>query len=296
MKVLVTAASGMLGSSLCPMLAENGHIVVALSHSDLDVCDTRAVIEAITSVRPDVVVHLAALTDVDYCEMYPDVAFRVNAVGTWNVAVACGEVDALLFYISTDGVYEGTKREPYNEYDPTGPLSAYSKAKLAGEQHVKDHLSRYFILRAGWMFGGQTKDRKFVAKILARARQEHVITAVIDKVGSPIYTVDLSQVILRLMAYPLYGTYNVSNSGWCSRYEFARKIIEYAGIDCEVKPVTSDAFDLPAPRPAMSMIRNYRLQLAGLPDLRPWEEALQEYIGVLIRKDPLFPPDSLERK
>lgn len=281
MRILVTAATGMLGSSLCDVLKEDGHTVLGFSHAELDVCDTERVLRTINESSPDAVMHLAALTDVDYCETHPEDAYRVNALGAWNVAIACQRAQALIFYISTDGVYDGTKGEPYTEYDPTGPLSVYSKSKLAGEQHVKDHVSRYFILRAGWMFGGGGKDKKFVSKILSIAERQQEISAVIDKVGSPIYTLDLSRVIAKLLGFPLYGTYNVANHGWCSRYEFARKIVEYAGLDCEVRPVSSEDFKLAAPRPSMSMIRNLRLQMTGLDDLRTWEEALCAYIQTM---------------
>jgi len=282
MKVLITGSQGMLGSSLCPVMAKE-HSVSPLSHQDLDVTDTNKAIQMITELKPDIVIHLASNTNVDECEIHPDLAYKVNALGTWNVAAACQRSDAIMIYISTDGVFDGTKGEPYTEFDSTNPLSFYSKSKLAGESYVKSILTKYYIVRAGWMFGGRERDKKFVGKILELATKNSEIRAVNDKIGSPIYTYDLSVAISKLIRIPLYGTYHIANKGFCSRYEFAKKIVEYAGLDINVKPVGSSAFKLAAPRPLMTPLRNYCLELLDKDDLRHWEDALKDYIETLRR-------------
>lgn len=282
MKVLVTGSQGMLGSSLCPVMAIE-HSVSALAHQDLDITDTDKTIQMITDLRPDIVMHLASNANVDECELHPDLAYRVNSLGTWNVAAACHRCDATMVYISTDGVFDGTKGEPYTEFDSTNPLSIYSKSKLAGESYVKSILTNFYIVRAGWMFGGRERDKKFVGKILELAAKNSEIKAVNDKIGSPIYTYDLSVAISKLIRIPLYGTYHIANKGFCSRYEFAKKIVEYAGLDVNVKPVDSSVFKLASPRPPMTPLRNYCLDLLGKNDLRPWEDALKDYIETLKR-------------
>ncbi len=279
MRILINGAGGMLGWSLVPLLS-TCHDVCAMNHAELDVTDISAVERTMQSVRPQVVIHLASLTNVEYCELNPDEAYRVNTMGTWIVSMACQRYSSLMVYLSTDGAYDGKKGEPYTEYDPVNPLSIYSKSKIAGELHVRNLLQRYYILRAGWMFGGGGRDRKFVGKIVERARHQNEILAVADKVGSPIYTQDLAEIISELLDISLYGTYHVSNHGFCSRYEFALEIIKGLDLPCIVKPVSSDAFPSPAPRPPMVVLRNYNLELAGLDNLRTWQAALREYLSL----------------
>ena len=272
----------MLGSDLCPIFSEE-HILVATDIKELDVRDPAAVLRWSKEVRPDLIVHLAAATDVDECERNPDLAYATNAIGTRNVALACQQVGAELVYISTVSVFDGTQCEPYTEYDIPNPLSHYSRAKYAGEQIVRSLLSKYYIVRAGWMFGGKTEDKKFVAKIIALARQKPVLTVVNDKFGSPTYTADMARGLRDLTKTGWYGTYHmVGTEGYCSRFEFAQAILECAGIqNCELKPVSSAAFPLSAPRPRMEAARNYQLHLMNANWMRPWRVALSEYVRQL---------------
>jgi dTDP-4-dehydrorhamnose reductase len=279
MRILVTGAAGMLGSDLCPVLSQ-AHRVVTTDIKDLDVRDSALVLGRIKEIKPDLVAHLAAATDVDECERDPDLAYATNAIGTRNVALACQQTGAVLVYISTISVFDGTKCEPYTEFDAPNPQSHYSRAKYAGEQSVRALLSEYYIVRAGWMFGGRTKDKKFVAKILSLARDRPSLNIVSDKFGSPTYTLDLTHGVSRLIRTGLYGTYHMVNTGTpCSRLEYARAILEHAAIDtCQLHPVSSAAFPLAAPRPRMEAGRNYSLELQGFNWMRPWPEALQDYV------------------
>lgn len=279
MKVLVTGAQGMLGSDLCPLFSQE-HSVVETDIEEMDVRDPAQVLRWSAEVAPDLIVHLAAATDVDECERNPDLAYATNAIGTRNVALACQQVGAALVYISTISVFDGTKCEPYTEFDVPNPQSHYSRAKFAGEQAVQSLLSRYYIVRAGWMFGGHTQDKKFVAKIIALAQSRPSLNIVDDKFGSPTYTVDLARGLLDLIETDLYGVYHmVGTGGYCSRLEYARAILEYANVQsCQLHPVKSAAFPLPAPRPRMEAGVNYHLELMGKNQIRPWREALHEYV------------------
>jgi dTDP-4-dehydrorhamnose reductase len=286
MKALVTGAKGMMGSDLCPILEERGYTVVATDIEEMDVRQLDHVLEVVNDVQPDVVFHLAALTNVDECERDPDSSYHTNTLGTQNVALACRLHDSTLVYISTISVFDGTKCEPYTEFDKPNPQSWYSRSKYQGELIVEKLLSKYYIARAGWMFGGGPEDKKFVAKIVDLARRRDMLTVVDDKFGSPTYTYDISSTVEKLSRTGIYGTYHTVNTGaYCSRYEFAQKILEYAGVEtCEVKPVSSASFPLPAPRPRIEAARNYNLELRGLDWMRPWPQALQAYIeGVLLQ-------------
>lgn len=279
-RLVVTGAKGMLGTDLCRSLEAAGHEFLATDIEEMDVRDRELVQQTIEDFRPDWVLHLAALTDVDGCEREPDEAFRTNTIGTQNVALACQAAGAGMIYVSTISVFDGHKCEPYTEFDTPNPQSWYSRSKYQGELIVEKLLERYYIVRAGWMFGGGPEDKKFVAKIMELASNRSLLTIVDDKFGSPTYTRDIASGMERLLHTGLYGTYHMVNTdGYCSRFEFAQAILEYAGnTTCALKPVNSATFPLPAPRPRMEAARNLNLELRGLHWMRPWREALQEYV------------------
>jgi len=282
MRILVTGGNGMLGNDLCRLFSTK-HDVVVTDIDTLDVRDRGLVLRIFKDVKPDIVVHLAALTDVDYCEQHPDEAFRTNTIGTQNVALATQVTDAVMIYLSTISVFDGSKAEPYTEFDTPNPQSQYSKSKYHGELIVQRLLRRYYVVRAGWMFGGAQKDKKFVAKIISLARERAELKVVKDKFGSPTYTADISKAILNLIETNAFGNYHLVNTGEpASRYEIALEILIYAGIgSCRIIPVCSAEFPLPAPRPRMEAARNYCADLMGLPPMRDWRAALKEYIGLI---------------
>jgi len=283
MKVLVTGARGMLGTDLCRIMTSE-YEVRATGRADLDVRDRGAVSRAVSDFHPDLIVHLAALTDVDRCEREPEEAFRTNTIGTQNMALVCQQLAIPLVYVSTISVFDGTKPEPYIEFDTPNPQSYHSRSKYQAEKLVRSLLQKYYIVRAGWMFGGGNKDGKFVAKIFKLAQSQSEIKVVNDKFGSPTYTVDFARGLVALIATGQYGTYHIVNTGQpASRYEIARVILECAGIkDCELRPVSSAEFPLPAPRPRMEAGRSLAAELIGLPPMRHWQEALQEYIRITL--------------
>jgi len=246
----------------------------------LDVCEPTAVMKAVGDTKPDVVLHLAAATDVDRCEQEPDWAYHTNAIGTQNVVLACQAFDVIMVYISTAGVFWGDKPEPYIEFDVPKPANVYGRSKLAGEHIVSSLLRRYYIVRAGWMIGGGGKDKKFVGKITRLIVEgKNPLRIVSDKLGTPTYGKDLLKGIRKLLETDYYGLYHMVNKGTCSRYEVAleiRKILERE--DVEMIPVSSAYFPLPAPRAHSEAMRNLKLELLGLDGMRPWQEALREYL------------------
>lgn len=279
MRVLVTGASGMLGRDVCSVFEEK-HEVVATGAEEMDVRDHALVFQTINQVRADVVVHLAGITDEDKCEEEPDLAYSVNTLGTKNVALACQRLRATMVYVSTLAVFDGTKCAPYTEFDKPNPQSQYAKTKYQGELLVRDFLDEYYVVRAGWLFGGGQRDKKFVGMIIDLARTRTELMVVNDKFGSPTYTKDLSSGIQQLLETGQYGTYHMVNTGpGSSRYEIARKTLKYAKIDtCRLIPCSSAHFPLAAPRPRMEAGQNYSLELMGLALMRPWQDALKEYI------------------
>jgi len=278
-RLLITGANGMLGQDL-RAIAEREFEVVHTDAKALDVTDRTAVDEAFTAYQPDVLLHLAAMTDVDGCETNPDRAHAVNAEGTKHIAECCRQNGAAMVYISTLAIFGGDSDRPFTETSPAKPESVYAKSKFQGEQYVQDIVENGYVVRAGWMFGGGKEDKKFVAKILAQAKAGQEIRAVNDKFGSPTYTIDFAEAVLRIIAHGQPGVYHAVNSGDpVNRYDVARAILIAAGIDSDrVQAVSSTAFDLPAPRPRMEAGVNRALEQAGLPAMRPWQEALQDYI------------------
>ncbi|MDD5428963.1 MAG: dTDP-4-dehydrorhamnose reductase, partial [Candidatus Omnitrophica bacterium] len=232
-----------------------------------------------------IVIHAAAWTDVDGCERDREKAYRINASGTENVAVACKNAGAVLIYISTDFVFDGKKKEPYTEEDKTDPLNIYAASKLAGEEAVRKNLKEYFILRTSWLYGAGGKN--FVDTIIAKAGTEKELKVVRDQAGSPTYTKDLACAIHRLadkifrdrrQPTAAFGTYHVSNSGSVSWYDYACEILRLAGLDTKVKAITSAELARPAKRPAMSVLDNSKFASFTGYAMRDWKIALKEYI------------------
>lgn len=271
MRVLVTGAAGQLGTDLVLHCTAAGDEVVACTSQQLDLGDRDSVAQAITSVRPDVVVNAGAWTAVDACESDPDRAWRVNALGVRWVADAARRVGAHVVQVSTDYVFDGTKPTPYVEWDPTGPRSAYGRSKLGGEQEV-DPAST--IVRTAWVCGAHGSN--MVKTVLGLADRPE-LRFVDDQRGSPTFTADLAPAIRRLAVARLPGTFHVTNQGETTWYGFVRDVLETAGHDPDkVHPITTAELDppRPAPRPANSVLDNAALRLGGLPLLPHYREAL----------------------
>ncbi len=298
MKVLVTGAAGMLAKDVILALRNSGKDVfgeeVYIRQGDrrprlpemteIDVCDFDNLSTWVSQEKPDYIFHLAAETDVDLCQQNEEYAYRVNYIGTENVALLCLKYHIKLLYISTAAVFDGKKGEPYTEYDdvhPTTSANYYGRSKLLGEIAIQRLLKEYFIVRAGWLMGGWELDKKFVYKIIKQLQSGvKELRVVDDKFGSPTFTIDLAMNLLPLLASQRYGTYHMVNKGTASRYEIALKIVDYMNMTDRVRmlPVKSDEFALLAPRPRSEMMRNMHLQLIGMDNMPEWESSLKHYI------------------
>ena len=278
MKILITGSNGMLGHDLIEVLKDKHELLLTTSKT-LDITDGDSVMDFIVKSNPDIVINSAAYTDVDGCESNPDLAYNVNGEGVKNLALACREVDCPLVHISTDYVFNGQNDRPWVEDDEIGPISIYGKSKLKGEEHIKEILEKYFIVRTAWLYG--VNGRNFPRTMLELAQKHSEITVVYDEVGTPTYTPDLAKGISKLIETDYYGTYHLTNSGNCSWCEFARYIFEVADVDVNVIPVTASEFARPAPRPSYSVLENRNWIENGFEPLRNYKEAIKEYIGLI---------------
>lgn len=248
-----------------------------MSRKQLDVTHAHHVMETVCHMKPDVIIHAAAMTAVDAAEEHSELAHSINAYGTRNVAAAAKQIDAKLLYVSTDYVFSGDKGLPYVETDIPSPLNVYGKTKLLGEQFVESICDKYFIVRTSWLYGSHGNN--FVKKIVAASRRNHEIFASADNIGSPTYSYDLACFLQHLMMTDKYGIYHASGNGCCSRYEFAEAILKEAGMfRTKVIPVQSDVFALPAVRPLNTSLDNLAIRKNELPALRHWRIALQEFV------------------
>lgn len=278
MKVLIIGSEGMLGHDLVDVLSAE-HDVSTTTIWTLDITAIDKTIETVKNINPDVVVHAAAFTDVDGSESKADLAYQVNSLGTRNVAVACRETDSALVYICTDYVFDGTKGSPYYEYDQTNPLGVYGKTKHLGEVYIRDLLNKFYIVRTSWLYGYHGPN--FVTTMLNLAKTHDRISVVSDQIGSPTYTVDLAEAIANLIKKPSYGIYHITNSEYCSWFEYAQLIFEIAGKKVDLNPVTTEEFGSLAPRPKYSVLENYNWRMEGFPKIRSYKEALKDYMNLL---------------
>ena len=276
MKILITGAYGMLGSDLREVL--KNHELIVTGSKDLDITNEENVIDFIDENSPEVVINAAAYTAVDDCETNYDEAYAVNAIGPKNLAIACKKQDVPLVHISTDYVFDGSKRTPLLENDALGPQSAYGKTKLEGEKFIQEYTDKYFILRTAWLYG--IHGNNFVQTMLSLAENHDEITVVDDQIGSPTYSLDLAVSIANLLNSDKYGIYHLTNEGECSWYEFSKRIFELSDVDVKVLPVTTEEFPRPAPRPHYSVLSNQKWIKAGFPPMRKYEETLSDYLSL----------------
>jgi dTDP-4-dehydrorhamnose reductase len=276
-RVLLTGADGLLGRDLVD--AFDGHDVVPTSRRQLDVEDRDSIFQAITSARPDVVVHAAAWTDVDGCELDPDRALRVNALGTRHVAQAARSAGARVCYLSTDYVFSGEAHRPYDEWDQTRPLSSYGRSKLGGEAELGPEDT---IVRTSWLSGRH--GRSFVKTVLRLAGEMEEIPVVDDQWGRPTFAADLAPAIARLVTARLAGTLHVTNQGVATWFELAQATLAVAGDDpARVRPIDTGELDppRPAPRPRRAVLDNAALRLSGLDLLPDFHDPLERLVKEL---------------
>jgi len=276
LKVLVSGCRGMLGTDLMGVL-ESTHEVIGVDLEEVDITDPKAVEEQVAALAPDVLINAAAYTDVDKSEQQEDVAFRVNADGAANLALACRAGRIRLIHVSTDYVFDGRAERPYSEEDPPNPLGVYGRSKWEGEKRIREILPEACLIRTAWLYGKAGKN--FVKAILAQAGEKYRLRVVDDQRGSPTYTLDLAMALRTAAEKGLEGTYHVTNRDSCSWLGFAEKILELAGkMGVAVEPISTGELGRPAPRPGNSVLECSKFEKATGMQLRPWPEALKDYL------------------
>jgi dTDP-4-dehydrorhamnose reductase len=274
MKILITGILGQLGTVL--QTALNGHKISGVDLPEVDITDRDGLFTAVSQTNPDLIIHTAAYTDVDGCARDPALAYKVNGLGTQNIALACQKFGAEMLHISSNEVFSGDRLDGYEEWMPLNPGNPYGRSKAASEFHVRSILNRYYIVRLSWLYapGG----RNFIHAILNRARETGQLRVVTDEVANPTYVKDLAEALTKLISTHQYGTYHLVNGGACSRWAFANEILRLAGLNEVVNtPILSQEFKRPSTPPPYAALDNIAGKAIGI-ELRPWQEALAEYL------------------
>lgn len=288
-KVFITGCGGMLGKAVYERFAP--HCQVLATDIDLnepwleygDVIDFQKISEKASKFEPDLIINLAALTNLEYCEKNPEITWKTNALGAENIALISKRLDAAHIYISTAGIFDGQK-EYYNDFEQPNPMSIYAKSKYYGEVIIEKMLDNYFIFRAGWMMGGgYEKDKKFVNKIFKQILDgKKELFVVNDKLGTPTYTVNFAESMFAIVQTELFGLYNMVCEGSCSRYEVALEFIKLLGLDKDIsiKIVDSGFFknEYFAPRPDSEKLLNLKLSARGTNYMKDWRKCLEDYV------------------
>jgi len=277
MKVLVTGSNGQLGCDVVKALESRGDEFFCAGREDLNVTDAGAVLTCITDYRPEAVIHCAAYTAVDRAEKDVVLCRAVNVDGSRNVARACVEVGAKMIYIGTDYVFLGNGDKAYETGDPKEPLNIYGKAKLDGENAVREAMKKYFIVRVSWLFGASGNN--FVRTMLRLGKERDELDVVCDQIGSPTYTVDLAPLLCSMAATERFGVYHATNEGFCSRADFAREIFRQAGYQTKVQNIPTMAYPTMVRRPLNSRLSKKSLDLAGFSRLPPWQDAVHRFLS-----------------
>lgn len=283
MHAVIIGSKGQLGTDLHPALAE--HRVTGLAHADLDVTDPDRTRAVLSELRPDVVINTSAYHKVDICEDTPVESFAVNATGAYHLARLAAELDYTLVHFSTDYVFKGDGAVPCRETDPTEPISVYGASKLAGERLVAAYAPRHFVIRSTGLYGvagASGKGGNFVETMI-RLGKAGPVRVVDDQVMTPTATADLAAAVALLLSRQgrpevPYGIYHLTSGGQCSWYVFAKTIFELCGMTVDLTPITTAESGSKARRPAFSVLDHGKWMRAGFAELRPWREALADYL------------------
>ena len=291
MKILITGAKGQLGREIaacfergytelgCPEVLKNKNELRLIDIDEIDISKADEVNALFDSERFDAVINCAAFTNVNLCETERELAFRANAIGPRNLAIAAERVGAKIIHVSTDYVFAGDGTSPYVEWDICAPKSVYGSTKYLGEEYIKQFSTKYFIVRTAWLYGYYGNN--FVKTMMKIAREKGACRVVCDQRGNPTNAADLAHHILKLLTTEEYGVYHGTGEGECSWYEFTKEIVSLAGIDATVTPCTTEEYPTPAKRPAYSSLDNMMFRATVGNEFRPWQEALAAFIKEL---------------
>ena len=274
MRIFITGGNGQLGTALQQQF--NDYDVTVADLPEVDISHREILETAVSQAAPDIIIHCAAYTNVDGCAKDPALAYRINGLGTQNVALICQAHNIEMLHISTNEVFSGDQEEGYEEWMPLNPINPYGRSKAAAEYHVKALLNKYYIVRPAWLYapGG----RNFVHAILRNAQKLGEIQVVEDEIGNPTHVNDLAAAIKQLIHTKQYGTYHLVNQGHCSRWEFANEILKYANLaHIKNRPILSTQFTRPSTPPVFGHLHNMAGAAIGI-TLRPWREALADFM------------------
>ena len=279
MKILVTGAKGQFGYDVIKALRVRGIECQGVDIEDFDITNYSLTEKYIKRYNPYAVIHCSAYTAVDTAEDEAEVCYKVNTIGTENIAKCCRNIDAKMIYISTDYVFSGNGKSFYEIDDITDPIRIYGKTKLAGEYAIKDYISKYFIVRISWVFG--INGNNFIKTMLKLGENQKMVNVVGDQIGSPTYTADLAELLCDMVISDKYGIYHATNEGVCSWAEFAEEIFKQAKLLVKVNYISSDNYQTKAKRPKNSRLSKRELEKNGFKKLPIWQDALRRYLSEL---------------
>ena len=284
MKIAVIGGNGQLGSDVVRAFTGNGDEACALTHEDIELSDLDSVTKCVRELGPDVIVNTAAMHHVENCEREPQKSFAVNALGARNLAIVARDTQAILMHVSTDYVFDGSKRAPYVEEDAPLPLNVYGSSKLAGEHFVRTLLPKHFVLRTSAIYGKSPCRAKgglnFVELMLKLARERGEVRVVDSEFVTPTPTPQLAQQMVFLSRSEAYGLYHATAEGSCSWFEFAREIFDATKTSVKLTVANAGDFPVKVPRPTYSVLENSGLKSRGLNIFEPWQNGLRDYLGI----------------
>ncbi|MDO5549441.1 MAG: NAD(P)-dependent oxidoreductase [Eubacteriales bacterium] len=274
--IWITGSAGRLGKVLTKLLKNATNVKVITTDTDLDVTDSEAVKQYATLCRPTIIINCASLSDSAYCEEHMVEAFRVNAIGARNLATAARKANAKIIQLSTDDVFSGMTAVPLTEFDVPDPHSVYGRSKLAGENYVRELCPKHLIIRSSWVYGETSRD--YFSQVVSNGKNGTPFEAAIDRISTPTSTPVLAQFVLSLIDKTEYGIYHASCEGSCSRYEYARTILDLMGYDTTlVTPVQAERNGVVI----STLLENLMMKLTGTYEMPNWQDTLQAYIASL---------------
>lgn len=282
MKILVTGFTGQLGYDVVKYGRKSGLEMIGVGSEDFDITNKDDVFYYVKKHRPDSIIHCAAYTAVDKAEDDKETCWNVNVEGTKNLVKAAKKLDAKFMYISTDYVFNGQGEKPYKETDEPKPIGYYGFTKLKGEEVVKEHLEKWFVIRISWVFG--INGNNFVKSMLRLAESRKEINVVSDQIGSPTYTADLARLLIEMIQSNKYGIYHATNEGFCSWADFAKEIFKQAKYEVKVNPISTEEYPTRAIRPKNSRLSKEKLVDNGFTPLPSWQDAIKRYIYELFKR------------
>lgn len=279
MKIFITGADGALGMAMQSALRQEHLQFLATDINHLDITDIKKVNETLLSHQPDVILHFAALSNVDTCEKEKDLAMRINALGTMGLAIASRKINAKFLYVSTNFIFDGAQEVSYGEYAPANPVNEYGRTKLLGEHHVREICDRYYIVRTSWLFGDRSKT--YVPTFLREKNKPVSINVICDQFASFTYTVDLADALLTIIKSENYGIYHIVNKECGSWLDLALRAKDLMHFRTEINPIKTEELNLPAVRPRYAPLESNHYQFLFNRTMRSWDDALGAYIKTL---------------